>query len=203
MWQMLAAQTAMSLLSAGSQYKADKAQYKAQKAYQDYRNTMTNLLNAVSQNAITTNEVLSNAAATRQAIQLRRVALSTQGGAEAAAGAAGVKGRSVERTILNIQRNAAMQERERQLALESSWLSFDYQRVNSSMDAALQQDYSYLAKPKFGNYLMSALMGTAKSQGGQDALGSLFSSKSSSTSSMGASLTSLSNRSISAMKGLA
>ena len=199
MWQMFAAQTALSFLGASQEAKAAKAQYKAQKAWQEYRNKMTSLSNAVSQNAISTNEILSNAAYARQAVQLKRTAMSTEGKAEASAAAAGVKGRSVNQVITNIQRNAAMQERERQIALESSWLAFDQQRLNSAMSSAMQQDYSYIAKPNTSSYFLKALGSSLGSAAGQDMMGSWFGSSSSAVSTK---VDSLSSITIDAMKGL-
>lgn len=158
MWQMLAAQTLMNFASAGSKYKAAKQQYKAEKAFQDYRNTMTRLSDAQSQNAITTNETMSNAAFARQAIQLDKATIGTTGKVAVSAAAAGVRGRSVNQVLIQVQRNSAQQERERQIALESSWLSFDQQRKNSAMSAAMSIDYSYIPKPKASSFYMDAAM---------------------------------------------
>lgn len=161
---MLAAMAASNMLSAGAKYGADKAEYKAKKAWQAYRNTMTNLSNAVSQNAITSNEILSNAAFARQAMHLQKATMATEGSVEASAAAAGVKGKSVNQVVLSVQRSSAEQERERQIQLETSWMASDQQRVNSAMSAAMQQDYTYLPKPKASTYFLEAAMKTA-SQG--------------------------------------
>ena len=148
------------------QYKADKAEYKAKKAWQDYRNTMTNLSNAVSQNAITSNEILSNAAFARQAMQLQKATMATEGSVVSSAAAAGVKGKSVNQVVLSVQRSSAEQERERQIQLETSWMASDQQRVNSAMSAAMQQDYTYIPKPKASTYFINAAIKTAEQVAG-------------------------------------
>lgn len=151
----------LEFISAAMQYKADKAEYKAKKAWQEYRNTMTNLSNAVSQNAITSNEILSNAAFARQAMQLQKATMATEGAVVSSAAAAGVKGKSVNQVVLSVQRSSAEQERERQIQLETSWMASDHQRVNSAMSAAMQQDYTYIPKPKASTYFIKAAINTA------------------------------------------
>lgn len=158
---MLAAMAASNALSAASQYSADKAESKVRRAWQTYRNTMTRLSDAVSQNAITSNELLSNAAFARQAMQLQKATMATEGSAESSAAAAGVRGKSVNQVVLSIQRSSAEQERERQIQLETSWMASDQQRLNSAMSAAMQQDYSYIPKPKASTYFLGAAMKTA------------------------------------------
>jgi hypothetical protein len=169
----------LEFIKAGMQYKADKAEYKAKKAWQDYRNTMTNLSNAVSQNAITSNEILSNAAFARQAMQLQKATMATEGSVVSSAAAAGVKGKSVNQVVLSVQRSSAEQERERQIQLETSWMSFDQQRTNSAMSAALQQDYSYIPKPKASTYFINAAIKTAEQVAGAMGGGSMGSGGSS------------------------
>jgi len=153
----------MDYLSAGlqlgsmlSSYNADKASSKASRAIQAYNNAMVQLSNSVNQNAITQNELLAQQAFNQQAIQLQRGSILTQARVEVSAAAAGVKGRSVNQALFNVQRNAANQERQRQLSLRNANLAFDQQRVQSAMSAAMQTDHSYIPKPKFGTYLLKA-----------------------------------------------
>lgn len=152
-----------NFLSAFMSYNADKAMYKAKKAWQTYSNTMVRLSDAVSQNAITQNELMSQTALANQAIDMKRGNILTQARAEVSAAAAGVKGRSVNQVMVDINRNAAMQERQRQISWENANLAFDQQRLGSSMQAAMQQDYTYLPKPKLGQYLLQAGMNAAQS----------------------------------------
>lgn len=162
MW-MFAAQAAMSALSAASQYKADKAQAKAQQAFQKYRNTMTRLSDGVNQNAITTNELLMREASAEQGVQIAQQGLFDTARVEVSAAAAGVKGRSVNQTMLDTNRDIAVRERQRQVSLDNAMLAVDQQRLNSSMSAEMQQDYSYIPKPKAATYFLKFAADTATS----------------------------------------
>ena len=133
------------------------------RAWQNYSNTMVRLSDAVNQNAITTNEILSEQAFAEQAIGIKQSNILTEAQAQVTAAAAGVKGVSVDDVMLDINRNAAEAENKRQNDLAASRLSFDAQRQNSAMSAAQSQDYSYIPRPKLGSYLLDA---TIKSFGG-------------------------------------
>lgn len=138
-------------------YQADKASAKAAKAWQAYSNTMARLSDGINQNAITTNEILSEQAFADQAIGIKQSNILTQAQAEVSAAAAGVKGISVDDVHRDINRNAAVAENQRQNNLVAARLSFDQQRLSSSMSAAMQQDYSYIPSPKLGSYLLGAV----------------------------------------------
>lgn len=156
MWWMLAASTAMNFLGAGMQLEADEAQYKANIKWQKYRNTMVHLSNAMNQNTITNNEIISNQAFADQALVIKKGSILGQARAEVAAAAAGVKGRSVNQTMFDIQRNAGIQEAQRQQSLKNSQLAFDQQRLNSAMSDKMQQDYTYFPKPNPAAYYLKA-----------------------------------------------
>lgn len=151
----------LNLLSANMSYSGAKAQAKAQRAWQEYSNRMTDLSHSVAQNAITTNEILASDALASQAVQLKKDSLQIQGAAKVNAAAAGVKGKSVSRQMRLIVGNAAARESERQLAFRNMMMSFDQQRLNTSMSAAMQKDYSYIPKPKYASYFLSAVQQTA------------------------------------------
>lgn len=159
MWWM-AANAGLNALSGFMSYQGDKAQAKAQKAWQAYHNTMTELGNAVNQNAITTNELLANQAFADQAMQIKRGSIFAQAKVEVAAAAAGVKGRSVNQAMFDVQRNAASREYARQVSLKNAQLAFDQQRLQSSMSSALQKDYSYIPKPNAASYFLKAASST-------------------------------------------
>lgn len=163
MWWMMAAQAGMSFMQAGQQLAADKAQYKARKAWQTYSNTMVRLSDSMNQNAITTNEIIAQSAFAEQALGIKRSSILTQAKSEVAAAAAGVKGRSVNQSMIDIQRNAAARETERQTSLSNANLAFDQQRLQSRMSAEMQQDYTYLPKPNPATYYLNAAMQTAQS----------------------------------------
>ena len=168
MWWMLAAQTGMNFLQAGMQYDADKQQHKAQVAWQKYSNTMVRLSDAMNQNAITTNELLTQEAFANEAMKIKRGSLLTLAKVETAAAAAGTKGRSVNQAMLDVTRNAAVRESERQTSLRNANLAFDQQRLQSGMSAAMQLDYTYLPKPNAASYFLKAAassMGTSMDMG--------------------------------------
>ena len=154
MWMALAA--GLNVAGSLAQYGADKAQAKANKAVQEYRNKMTRIADAINQNAITTNTTLAIQNSARQAVFMRRDEISTLGSTVVAAAAAGVRGNSVNKTLLDVKRNAAVQERMRQVDLEQQFLQFDQQRLSSALQAEQNRDYSYIATPKLGTYLLSA-----------------------------------------------
>lgn len=162
MW-WLAASAGLNLLSAASSYSADKAQAKAQQAWQAYTNKMVDLSATVSQNAITTNQLLAADAFTNQAFQLRQDSIFTRAKVEASAAAAGVKGRSVNLSVRQVLRNSAAREAERQESFRTTMLGFDQQRLQTAMSAAMQKDYSYIPKPKAASYFLGAAMNTFNS----------------------------------------
>ena len=154
MWFAVAA-GAQALGAIGS-YRADKARAKAQKAMQEYRNKMTNIANAINQNAITQNTTLAIQQSAKQAVHMRRDELSTLGSTSVAAAAAGVRGRSVNSTLLNVQRQAGLSEKQRSDDLQQYFLQARQQRLSSSLSAVQNQDLSYIPKPSLGSYLLKA-----------------------------------------------
>ena len=171
MWWMLAAQVGMSALGAASQYSADKAANKAQRAWQQYSNTMLRLSDAVSQNAITTNQLLTQEGFANEALQIDKNSLFAQAKLEVSAAAAGVKGRSVNQAMFDVQRNAGAREYERQQSFKNANFAFDNQRLSSSMNAEMQQDRTYLPKPKAASYVLNAAAQVAGSQSFQGMFG--------------------------------
>ena len=160
---LFAAMLGLNMLQGAAQYQADKAEAKARKAWQRYSNTMVNLSNSLNQNAITDNEVMAMQESTNQAIDIKKDYLQTAATTEVSAAAAGVKGRSVNQALFDVQRNANIAEGRRQGALENAFLAFDQQRQQSSMSAAMQKDYSYIPKPKFASYMLKAASSSAGS----------------------------------------
>lgn len=147
---------ALTAVQALSQYGADKANAKAQKAYQAYKNAMARLSDATTQNVITENQIATNEAFGDQAVGIKQQNLLSVAQAEVSAAAVGVTGRSVNQVQLDINRSAAVAERQRQNDMTNSNLSFAGQRQQSAQAAANAQDYSYIPTPKLGSYLLSA-----------------------------------------------
>ena len=148
--------TGMQALSSISSYGADKDQSKAQRVWQQYSNTMTDLSDAMMQNAITQNEVMALEASTDLGMDIQTDSLEAEGMAEVAAAAAGVKGRTVRQAKLDISRSASIAEGRRTRSLANQFLSFDQQRRTSRMTAAMKKNYSYIPKPRLSSYIMDA-----------------------------------------------
>jgi hypothetical protein len=123
---------------------------------------MTNIANAINQNAITTNTTLAIQQSAKKAVHLRREEITTLGATAASAASAGVRGRSVNATILDVKRNAGLIEKQRTDDLRQVFLQEKQQRLGSTLSAVQNQDLTYLPKPKFSNYLAGAMISSAK-----------------------------------------
>lgn len=159
MWQV-AAMAGLKGLQAYAQYKSDKAIRNAKEAWRNYSNTMLNISDAMNQNVITQNQANTELAFREQAIGIQQSEILTAGQAEVAAASAGVKGRSVNQAMRDIQRNAAAAEVQRQQELIQSRLAFNSDRLRSKMSAKMQQDHTYLPKPSGASYLLDAAAST-------------------------------------------
>ncbi len=153
-------------LSAFLSYGADKAQAKAAKRMQEYRNGMVNIANAINQNAITQNTTLAIQQSAKQAVHMRRDELSTLGSTAVASAAAGVRGRSVTSTLLNVQRQAGLMEKQRSDDLQQYFLQAQQQRLSSSLSAVQSQDLTAIPEPSLGAYLFDAAKSTVSSLAG-------------------------------------
>lgn len=154
--------TGMNFLSAGFAYNADKAKAAAQKKWQTYSNTMVNISNALNQGVISQNESLAISQSVQEQVNIQRGGLITAAKSEVEAAAAGVKGKSVNQALLDIQANAASRQRTAEIDLNNKLLGYQQQRNQSNLDAVMQKDYSYIPKPSAGTYLLGAAMDTAK-----------------------------------------
>lgn len=163
-WMMLAAQG----LQAYGNYRSAKANAKAQRAMKEYRNKMVSIANAVNQNAITQNTTLQIQQSAKRAVFIKADAIRTEGSAEASAAAAGVKGNSVNATLLDIQRNSSLVEKQRADDLENFFLQQQQQRLNSTLSAQQNQDLSVIQRPNLSSHLFGAAIGAAKGGGFDD-----------------------------------
>lgn len=154
---MMAAQLGLSALQGAASYKAKKQQAEAQEKWRKYNNAMVNLGNAMNQNAITQNEVLAMQNSVFQATELKKLNIQQTGAVAAAAAAAGVKGRSVNQSMFNVQRNAANADRDRQISLQNQFAAFDQQRLQSGMSAAMQQNHTQIQKPSLLNEMAGTI----------------------------------------------
>lgn len=138
-------------------YRADKAQAKADRAMQEYKNKMVNIADAMNQNSITTNTTKTIQQSARQAVHLRRNEIGVLGSTASAAAAAGVRGRSVNATIIDAKRNAGFAEGARVRDLEGAQDQFTQQRIGSRLSAIQNQDLTHIPKPRFSTYMFSAV----------------------------------------------
>ena len=145
------AQTALQFMQASKQAKY-------QKKMQRYRNGMLNIANAMNQNSITTNTSLQIQQSAKQAVAVRKGELSTLGSASVAAAAAGVRGNSVNSTLVNLQRNAGLMEKQRKDDLDQYFLQTRQQRMQSTLSAVQGTDVSYIPKPSLGAYILKGGM---------------------------------------------
>lgn len=134
-------------LSAGFQYSSDNATSDAKRKWQQYSNAMTHIADANNQGVITQNEQMAISTSVNNQVSIEKGGLLTEAKSEVAAAAAGVKGRSVTQSLLDIQSNASQREQQRRTDLNNTLIGFNQQRYNSKMSAAVQQDYSYIPKP--------------------------------------------------------
>lgn len=165
LWALAAA--GMKVAGAYFDYKADKAEAKAAQAFQRYRNKMTQLSNSLAQNAITSNELITNEQSRREALQIQEDYNSARGETQVQAGATYTAGRSVNRSLTILDITKSMAENVRQENLINAWQGYDAQRKNAAMSAAMQQDHSYIPTPKLGAYLFKAASGIAGSDSAQ------------------------------------
>lgn len=155
-WWAMAGSLGLNFLSAETNKMVDETAAKAGRLVQQFNNTMVRLSDANNQNAITTNQMLSNEAFADQALMIRKGGLIAAAKTETMAAAAGVKGRSVNQAMFDVQRNAAQRDYQRQVAQKNQNLAFDQQRVNSALGAEMNQDYSYIPKPRAASYYLQA-----------------------------------------------
>lgn len=113
---------------------------------QEYNNKMVRLADAQNQNAITTNQNIAVEASVAKQFAIERQNYLTQGEADVAAAATDTAGRSVNQTLYQVQRSADEADSVRQRELEHQLAAFRQQRLNSSMQAMQQLDYSYIPK---------------------------------------------------------
>lgn len=158
MWWMLGAQVGLAALSANAAGAASEQQYKANKKWQKYENTMLRLSDAQNQNAITQNQTYATMASAAAALEIDKQLIQQRGQATVEAAAAGVGGGSVASSVRAVTRSAASLEYARQEELKAQYLGFDAQRRNSAFNAKMSMDESYIPKPS----PLSTILGFAK-----------------------------------------
>jgi hypothetical protein len=120
---------------------------KEAKRWQKYNNKMVRLQDAINQNVLTTNENIRREATIEKRFGIRISEYQTLGSATVAAAAAGVKGRSVNSVLFDIQRNAARADAQAVQAFEYDKIQIDEQRRQSAMSAQLSLDLRDIQGP--------------------------------------------------------
>lgn len=154
--------TGMNFLATGFNYKADRDKAKAQKKWQRYSNIMTNFNNAMNQSVISQNEQMATSQAVQEKVNIQRGGMLTEAKVAVQAAAAGVKGRSSNQTLIDVQANVASRERTKEIELDNTLRGFAQSRKQSDMSTKMQQDYSFIPKPSASSYLLSSSMDMAK-----------------------------------------
>lgn len=155
MWNNMGMEMGLSALKSGASFIGAMQEAKSKRAWQQYNNAMTRLADGQNQNAITTNVNMAIERSTIQGFEIERSEYQTRGAAEAAAAAAGVSGRSVNQTLFQVERSAAVAQHTRMYDLQGQLLGFEQQRQQSAFQTAQQIDHTYIPNPS----PISALMG--------------------------------------------
>lgn len=149
MWWMLAAQAAATVASSAMAASAKGEQAKVDKKMLKYENTMLAISAAQSQNAITTNLVQQMQNNADEALVIQKNAILAEGAARVSAGAAGVAGGSVNATMNDVRRNAAVNQYFRKRRLDGIFLETDAQRRQVATDLSLRKNRSVIPKPNY------------------------------------------------------
>jgi hypothetical protein len=155
MWADLALSGGLSALRQGVAYQQAEKDAQAKQAWQAYKNTMTKLSAAQSQNTLTTNENIVRATSRDQAFAIERSEYITSAQAEVAAAASDTGGRSVNAVMADVERNATMAQSRRKQDLQSQFLQIDNQRRQVDISAAMQMDYSPIPDPNPATYMLN------------------------------------------------
>lgn len=154
MWGDLALSGGLAALRTGMQYSDAKKTADARQAWQNYKNTMTQIGGALNQNTLTANENIIRHQSADQAFDITRSAYLTSAQAEVSAAAAGVGGRSPNDVLFDIGRNEATAQAKRQMDLQSQYTQVDNEREQVAFQTASQMDYSPIPKPNPATYLL-------------------------------------------------
>lgn len=155
------ASVALSAVSGLLQYNSARATYKAQKKIQAYQNKMTNVANALNQNAITSNILQAQQQTSTQATRVQQKGSEMMGAVNVQAAATGTIGQSADQARLATRQAEAMGEADREDQFESYMTSAYYSRIQSAQSAAMQQDHTYFEKPNLFSYIVNTAAGAA------------------------------------------
>lgn len=145
---------AAGLFRTWSDYYVKETDAKNKKAFQEYSNSMTDLSNAVNQDSITLNQIQYIDASTQQSGKIQTQGMTAAGSIQATAGAAGVRGNSVQVNLAHVEGTAAAAGYNREREFKYAMLGFDQARTTSTLTTAMNKKYSTFAG---GSLLQSGL----------------------------------------------
>ena len=162
MWQVAAAQTALSFVESMANKKAQDAEAAQKRAWAIYSNRLTMLGAASNQNVVSENIVLAGRASTKQAVEIQKNAIRAKASTEVYAAANEFGGGTIDDLLLDVTRNAAGAEDARQDELFNTMTNFQHERENIAATAR-----SRLVNPNFsggsGLAVLTKVAGTALS----------------------------------------
>lgn len=154
MWTDFQAQSFLGGIKAVGSYIVASRQARADRAWQKFNNTMTRLQDARNQNALTVNENMLVERSVRESFALSESAYKTQGAATAAAAAVGAEGNSVDRVMLDLQRNETRAQQALATDFEYQAMGIQQQREASHFQTEMQIDYKQIPKPNIAQSLL-------------------------------------------------
>lgn len=156
---LMYAQMGLSAISTFGSYKVASIQADMQQRMQQYQNTMSALSAAQSRNTITSNEVSVRDASVRVAEQIQQQALTQEGSAAVAAGAAGVAGSSTAAVMRDLKGSAARANKSRTDQLQAQYRAFGQERRNVNLAQVYNKDVSVIPKPSSASMLLGLSTG--------------------------------------------
>lgn len=150
MWAMIA-QMGVSMLSqvgqASAQITAQRQQWEMQEKLRKAQNARIIRAGFDATNVVNDNKIRTATASQGVARAIQQEGMIAYGQLEAAAGSAGVQGKSVDRVLSSVQRQEATAEMKRQNELKSTLSAYDAQMQNIWASASLQVDPYQMPKP--------------------------------------------------------
>ena len=162
-WQLAAAQVGLSFLGGMASKSAADARAAQKRAWAEYSNKLTMLSQARNQGIVSENIVLAGRMSTRHAVNIQKNAMKAKATTEVYAASNQFAGGSIDDLLLDLTRNAAMAEDNRQDELFNTMVNFQYERENIASTAR-----SRMVDPNYsggsGLSVLASVAGTALSQ---------------------------------------
>lgn len=128
---------------------------KMERRLQDFRNKMSAISAAMSQNTIESNRIASLDAASRLRTNIQITAAEDQANSAVSAAAAGVRGGSVDATMRGLKRSAANAQAARKARLKGELKAHAQESTNVTLAQIMGKDISVKSRPS----MLSSAMG--------------------------------------------